>query len=220
MNQSSQVSKRPDVNGFRMMHITETMQGELGTSYWVPRPRQAIKRVFKDCRFCHRYRGHPQSTLVGALPHERLAPFQKPFMCVGIDYFGPLLVTVGRSPVKGWGLLINCLTRAIHLEISWSLWSFTLVVSQERSSMTMELVLLLEKKSYGEDLSHGIYNVFTLIKLIKESSESFLHPQVLTLEAFGNASFPLTSYSFLRNKHFPSTVVCFPCEMSLTLMVP
>ena len=56
------------------------------------------------------------------LPHERLTPLQRPFLWVGIDYFGPLNVTVGRSTVKRLGLLIPCLiTRAIHLGVSWLL---------------------------------------------------------------------------------------------------
>ena len=112
---------------------TETTLGELRTTCWVPRPRQAIKRVTKDCRFCRRYRGRPQPPLMGALLYERLTPLQRPFLWVGIDYFGPLNVTVGRSTVKRWGLLITCLTtRAIHLEVSWSLDTDSFLCSFDR----------------------------------------------------------------------------------------
>ncbi len=111
-----------DIHVSKSPGSTETTLGELRTSYWVPRPRQAIKRAWKDCRFRRRHRCRPQPPLMGALPYERLAPLQRPFLWVGIDYFGPLFVTVGRSTAKRWGLLITSLTtRAIHLEVSWSL---------------------------------------------------------------------------------------------------
>ena len=44
-----------------------------------------------------------------------------PFMLVGIDCFGRLLVRRGRSHVKRYGVLFTCLyIRAIHLEVSQS----------------------------------------------------------------------------------------------------
>ena len=91
-----------DIHVAKSHGSTETTLGELRSCYWVPRPRQAIKRVFKDCLFCRRYRCRPQPPLMGALPYERLAPLKRPFLWVGIDYFGPLYVTMGRSTVKRW----------------------------------------------------------------------------------------------------------------------
>ena len=88
-------------------------------------------------------------------------------MWVGIDYFGPLLVTVGRSSVTRRGQLITCLTtRAIHLQISWPLDTESFLCSFDRFIYNrgkpakvfsaMGLALLLEKRSCGADLSHGI----------------------------------------------------------------
>ncbi|XP_075163344.1 uncharacterized protein LOC142235979 [Haematobia irritans] len=59
---------------------------------------------------------------MSTLPPSRLASFERPFTYVGIDYFGPLYVTVGRRREKRWGVLFTCLiVRALHLEIAHSL---------------------------------------------------------------------------------------------------
>ncbi|XP_062713467.1 uncharacterized protein LOC134290362 [Aedes albopictus] len=56
------------------------------------------------------------------LPPARLAAFTRPFTHAGIDYFGPIEVTVGRRVEKRWGMIVTCLTvRAIHLEVVHSL---------------------------------------------------------------------------------------------------
>lgn len=56
------------------------------------------------------------------LPPERLLIYSKPFTNIGIDYFGPFEITIGRSVHKRWGVIFTCLvTRAIHLDIAHSL---------------------------------------------------------------------------------------------------
>lgn len=52
------------------------------------------------------------------LPLERLSIFERPFTYTGLDFFGPILVTIGRRHEKRWGVLFTCLVvRAIHIEI-------------------------------------------------------------------------------------------------------
>ena len=59
---------------------------------------------------------------MAALPAERLTPGKSPFEFTGVDYFGPVFVTQGRSQVKRWGCLFTCLTtRAVHLEVAHTL---------------------------------------------------------------------------------------------------
>ena len=51
------------------------------------------------------------------LPTERLDA-STAFANVGIDYFGPFTVKIGRRNEKRWCCLFTCLTvRAVHIEI-------------------------------------------------------------------------------------------------------
>ncbi len=56
------------------------------------------------------------------LPAERVSNLQPPFTHVGVDYFGPFNVKVGRSQVKRYGCIFTCMAcRAIHLEVAHSM---------------------------------------------------------------------------------------------------
>lgn len=56
------------------------------------------------------------------LPAARLASFERPFSCIGVDFFGPVTVKVGRSTAKRWVALFTCMTiRAVHVEVAYSL---------------------------------------------------------------------------------------------------
>ncbi|GBP81451.1 hypothetical protein EVAR_64018_1 [Eumeta japonica] len=69
----------------------------------------------------------------GELPAERLKAHEPPFNCSAIDYFGPMIVTVGRRTEKRWGVLITCLTtRAVHLEIAASLTPSSAILALRR----------------------------------------------------------------------------------------
>lgn len=56
---------------------------------------------------------------MGQLPSDRVTPYVRPFSFTGLDYFGPVTVTVGRRHEKRWVALFTCLTvRAVHLELA------------------------------------------------------------------------------------------------------
>ena len=67
------------------------------------------------------------------LPEVKLVPEKPPFTHVGVDYFGPLQVKQGRSRVKRYGCLFNCLaTLAVHIEIAHSLDSDSMINALRR----------------------------------------------------------------------------------------
>ncbi|XP_046640182.1 uncharacterized protein LOC124321376 [Daphnia pulicaria] len=97
---------------------------ELRWKYWVPRGRRQISKMLYKCRECQLSRSRPKPPIMASLPKERLPAFLPAFTNVGLDFFGPLYVVIGRKTDKRYGLLITCLaTRAVHLEVVWSLTS-------------------------------------------------------------------------------------------------
>ncbi|XP_062558129.1 uncharacterized protein LOC134223008 [Armigeres subalbatus] len=81
-----------------------------------------VKKINRDCAYCKIRRAGPAIPLMAPLPHARLAHHERAFTYTGLDYFGPLLVKLGRSNVKRWIALFTCLTvRAVHLEVAYSL---------------------------------------------------------------------------------------------------
>ncbi|XP_055603799.1 uncharacterized protein LOC129752034 [Uranotaenia lowii] len=88
----------------------------------IPKLASLYKKVQSACQVCKNMRAAPHPPPMSDLPVSRVSAFTRPFSYVGVDYFGPLNVTVKRSTEKRWGVLITCLTvRAIHIEIAHSL---------------------------------------------------------------------------------------------------
>ncbi|XP_055915434.1 uncharacterized protein LOC129948452 [Eupeodes corollae] len=107
----------------RMKHQNvEATIAEVRRLYWVPHIRQVLKKVISKCNTCKLKRIKPVTPLMGPLPEDRLTPFVRPFTYSGLDYFGPLTVTIGRRVEKRWVALFTCLSiRAIHLEVAYDL---------------------------------------------------------------------------------------------------
>lgn len=56
---------------------------------------------------------------MGQLPIDRLTPHVRAFTFTGLDYFGPINITIGRRTEKRWIAFFTCLTvRAVHIEIA------------------------------------------------------------------------------------------------------
>ena len=67
------------------------------------------------------------------LPVERLGYRQPPFTNCGVDYFGPIYVSIRRSSEKRWCFLFACMaTRAVHIEIVSSMDTSSCVMGIER----------------------------------------------------------------------------------------
>lgn len=107
----------------RYHHINyETVINELRQRYWILQLRRVCNKVRQQCQYCKNARARPQPPVMADLPPARLAAYSRPFSYVGIDFFGPMHVIVGRRTEKRWGVLITCLVvRAVHIEIAHSL---------------------------------------------------------------------------------------------------
>ena len=85
--------------------------------------RGAISSFIKNCSFCARLRKQPVAPKMGDLPLCRVEQ-TPPFTYVGLDAFGPFLVTEGRqtrrskSTKKVYGIIFICMySRAVHIEL-------------------------------------------------------------------------------------------------------
>ncbi|XP_070134695.1 uncharacterized protein [Drosophila bipectinata] len=95
---------------------------QIRTRFWVTKIRRVLKEVISSCNECKLQRTRPMPPIMGPLPEDRLEAGGWPFKYTGLDYFGPLLVTVARHREKRWVALFTCLTtRAIHLELAHDL---------------------------------------------------------------------------------------------------
>lgn len=100
----------------------ETTVNECRQQFWVLRLRPTVKNIISKCLRCRIKAASPPQPMTGNLPSCRLAHHQRPFTFAGLDYFGPLTITVGRSHQKRYVALFTCLTtRAVHLELVASL---------------------------------------------------------------------------------------------------
>lgn len=111
----------------------ETTVNECRQYYWILRLRPVTRVIVRSCLPCRIRRAAPTSPSTGDLPPTRLAHHQRPFLFVGLDYFGPQSVTVGRRHEKRYVALFTCLTtRAVHLEVTASLSTDSAVMALRR----------------------------------------------------------------------------------------
>ncbi|XP_038116949.1 uncharacterized protein LOC119769121 [Culex quinquefasciatus] len=100
----------------------ETVVNEIRQKFNIPKLRVLIRQVANKCCFCRIKKAIAVAPMMAPLPRVRLSPFVRPFTFTGVDYFGPVLIKVGRSAAKRWVALFTCLTiRAVHLELVASL---------------------------------------------------------------------------------------------------
>ena len=81
-------------------------------------PYQTVKAIIKPCVTCKKFNSlsyrYPRMT---DLPKDRVN-LVRPYLNVGVDYTGFIMVKVGESEAKYYLLILTCLcTRAIHLEL-------------------------------------------------------------------------------------------------------
>ena len=62
------------------------------------------------CQRCKNESPAPHPPLIASLSAARLGAFERPFTYIGIDFFGPLHVAVGRRNEKRWFVVFTCVT--------------------------------------------------------------------------------------------------------------
>ncbi|XP_053686266.1 uncharacterized protein LOC128735804 [Sabethes cyaneus] len=108
----------------------ETVINEIRQKFRIPQLRACYNQVRRSCQRCKNYSTIPRPPYMADLPPARLAAFSRPFTHVGVDYFGPIEVAVGRRVEKRWGMLATCLTvRAIHIEVVYSLSTSSCIIA-------------------------------------------------------------------------------------------
>ena len=111
----------------------ETVVNELRQRYWIVGLRQTLRSIVSSCSICKFLRGSPVNPKMAALLLSRLGYRLQPFAHCGLDYFGPIMVKIGRRQEKRWGALFTCLTiRAIHIELVHSLSTDSTIMAIKR----------------------------------------------------------------------------------------
>ncbi|XP_062537780.1 uncharacterized protein LOC134206099 [Armigeres subalbatus] len=111
----------------------ETIVNEMRQRFEISKLRSVIRKVADTCTVCRITKAKPYPPVMAPLPKCRTTPFLKPFTSVGLDYFGPVFVRVGRSQVKRWVALFTCLAiRAVHLEVVHSLSTESCIMAVRR----------------------------------------------------------------------------------------
>ncbi|XP_062704820.1 uncharacterized protein LOC109430144 [Aedes albopictus] len=100
----------------------ETVKNEIKQRFFVFSLSSVVAKVEQNCIWCKVHKNRPKCPRMASLPVQRLTPYQRPFTFVGIDYLGPVQVSVGRRIEKRWIVLFTCLVvRAVHLEVAHNL---------------------------------------------------------------------------------------------------
>ena len=77
----------------------------------------ALISIKNKCVTCRKGRAQTIAPVMADLPEERLDA-STDFTNVGVDYFGPFIVKMGRRNDKRWCCLFTCLTmRVVHIEV-------------------------------------------------------------------------------------------------------
>jgi hypothetical protein len=97
---------------------------DIRTRFWIVHGREAIKSYESEYNTCKKNRAKAATQIMAPLPKSRIGLPMRAFARCGVDYAGPFLTKQGRekSRTKRYLCLFTCCaTRAVHLEMAWSL---------------------------------------------------------------------------------------------------
>ena len=135
----------------------ETVVNEIRQTYYIIGLRRMLKSLTSKCIVCRIRRAKPQNPQMAPLPASRVAERQRPFSRRCIDYFGPLLVKIGRRREKRWRVLFTCLTtRAIHLELAHSLITSSVIMALQKLAARRGQHIIYRNRAFNKlETSHA-----------------------------------------------------------------
>ncbi|KAK6744964.1 hypothetical protein RB195_011585 [Necator americanus] len=90
--------------------------------YWIPKLRQQVRHIVKNCVKCRRFNGLPYAyPATDDLPDRRVIR-SHPFQHIGLDFFDLPVTKEGSEQIKTYGYILICtVTQMIHLELVLSM---------------------------------------------------------------------------------------------------
>ena len=114
----------------RHIHLKNHRQGidnlrsKVQERYAIQKLRSTLRSIKSNCVLCRKFRAATIQPIMAELPKERLAYQSPPITNTGVDYFGPLYVTVLRTTEKRWdfsSLLSLLVLSMLKLSRPWTL---------------------------------------------------------------------------------------------------
>ena len=76
------------------------MLAAIRKSFWIIHGPSEVRKQIKGCMDCKKRFTKPGEQIMANLPDLLVTPTNPPFIFVGVDYFGAIMVRQGRSQVK------------------------------------------------------------------------------------------------------------------------
>ena len=125
------------------MHIdcahpsVDQMCCEVLRQYWIPQGKRTIQKILNKCYICRKYKAVGRPPKMAALPYYRLRAGYPAFTHTGVDYFGPIEVTIFRRKVKRWVCLFTCLSsRAVNLQMAYSMETDSFLIAMNKFELS------------------------------------------------------------------------------------
>ena len=74
----------------------ETVINKLKQKFCITQVRSSVKSVISQCLTCKILKAKLRYRQLGPVPEAILSHHKRAFTCCGMDYFGPMKVTIGR----------------------------------------------------------------------------------------------------------------------------
>ena len=104
----------------------------MNKKYWILKGKSTVNKVLQQCMNCRLWKAKEDKQKMASLPSQRVTPYS-PFKATRTDLMGSVLVKIGKSLVKRYTCIFNCLaTRSVHSEVVESLESSSFIQAFSR----------------------------------------------------------------------------------------